>query len=112
MCILADSYNVNQNNIYAREWVDANGKTHKHLLRTKISGKCKLKIDGRGISYDAFVNMLKSNDLGNGRVHMTVYVNNTCETKSICAFYNFSPTVYKSLVAKSYKEFDFSIEEE
>lgn len=106
--IIAESYDVNRNNIFANEWTDANGTLHKDLLRTQISGKFTLKFLTAG-AYETFVTLYKTNDVGSGLMNISVYVNNICEQKAITAYCSFKPIMRKSLTNNFYKEFSFEI---
>ena len=110
--IIAESYDINSYEEYALEWTDANGVSHKHLLREKVKGKFTMKFlyDG-GVSYKNFVNLIASNKVEN-RINIELYVNNLDKTKQINAYITFNPIVERSLTSgKRYKKFNVEVEE-
>lgn len=108
--ILASSYEINSIPVYS-EWEDANYIKHREIHRYRVQGSFDLKFpqDG-GSAYSEFVKVLKENTV-EGRLLITVFVNNTEEYKTIQAYYEAPATMARNANGRSYEKMKFKLEE-
>lgn len=77
-----------------RTWTDALGTTHRDVLRTKVSGRFNFK--GRGTNdaaFNAFIADLAAVRTAANAYTITVYCDNTGQTKTIDAYVTYAPAM-------------------
>lgn len=108
--ILADSYNVNEENRY-EQWEDANGVLHRILLRSRVKGSFSMKFKTE-TAYNTFVELLNTSKRVDGSIMCSVYVNNMAGFKAGDYFYTLTATMRRSIdTGKKYSKVQFKIEE-
>lgn len=107
---ILSGYNVNETN-YFKQKRDGLGRKHRDLIRKEISGTFELKISTPD-AYSDFIEKLKSATLSDGRIPMSVYVNNINQVKTRYFFYSYNVKLDKDInTGKHFRKFTFSIEE-
>lgn len=108
--IVAGQYQINQSDVF-EEWTDANGRTHRNVYRTRVSGS--FDVFFRELSdYSAFVNACKNARNTAGVIPCSVFVNNTSETKQIEAYVTFAPSLDIDGTLQDYvPQFEITIQE-
>lgn len=105
-CVVLGSWNVNETDVDER-WDDANRRTHRGIVRTRVSGDFTAKFVDIS-AYETFLNIMNDpvyrNPDGSGAVHCVVYINNKNTTKEIDAFFDFTCKDYIPILGSSQDE--------
>lgn len=110
--ILAGSYDVNRVDEWLK-WQDGNGKYHRDKVRGRVEGNFKMKFK-TAEEYAGFVSLLNTNENSREKtISIQLFINNENATRTITAFYEFEPVVYKDIDGtRRFKEAKFKVEEQ
>ena len=75
---------INRADVY-ESWEDGNGKRHRNISRTRITGKATVGFE-KAADFSAFCSLIESERQADGYFSVTAYVNNTGTTETFQAF--------------------------
>ena len=92
--VVAENYKISKKPEFEL-WIDANGKEHRSMYRTRISGTLEMRflsID----EYQTFVGLLASTQAADLTYPMTVWDNMSEQETEIVGFIEFDPVRYRN----------------
>lgn len=108
--LIIGQYKVNRSDVY-ESWTDANGRTHRNVYRTRVSGSFDVffrKLE----DYTAFVNAYEAARNPAGVVPCKLFVNNSSENADVDAYISFAPVLsVDGTMQDMVQQFEITVEE-